>query len=275
MAICCPASKQNAPIPGAPPTIPITVHSNALQSHPMRLAVILALCTASLFAQSAPPVEFSCSHPGPVDIRVSPGVLEDLVTKRVDMECTGPCDAELHTQGYVSFDLIVNKKGEPCSVRVRSGSQALTPSAIEAIRQWRFKPYLLHGEPHDIESIITLTYPPPPPTDDKALCFKQPVDGRLCLTEEMSTAYLFNPKAPSGGVLDDPHIHLKDTVVLKVLIDEHGDRANITVLSGHSSLHQIAIDTVRQWHYFPPFLFNGNATPIETQVHLYFNINTP
>jgi protein TonB len=39
-----------------------------------------------------------------------------------------------------------------------SGNPLLTPAALTAVQQWRFKPYLLNGEPTDVEALITVTF---------------------------------------------------------------------------------------------------------------------
>ena len=43
-------------------------------------------------------------------------------------------------------------------LQVLSGPDELQDSAIEAVHQWTYKPYLLNGEPTEVETTITVTY---------------------------------------------------------------------------------------------------------------------
>jgi periplasmic protein TonB len=39
-----------------------------------------------------------------------------------------------------------------------SGHPMLVPAAIEAVKQWRYRPFLLNGEPVEVETTITVTF---------------------------------------------------------------------------------------------------------------------
>jgi len=41
---------------------------------------------------------------------------------------------------------------------VTSGEPALAPAAAEAVRQWKFKPYLLNGDPAEVETQIHINF---------------------------------------------------------------------------------------------------------------------
>ena len=65
-----------------------------------------------------------------------------------------------HLQGAVVLDAVVGKDGIVREVRAVSGDSQLTPAAVEAVRQWRFKPYLLNGSPVAFQTQITLNFAP-------------------------------------------------------------------------------------------------------------------
>jgi len=52
----------------------------------------------------------------------------------------------------------ISKTGEIQNLILISGHPMLVPAAIEAVRQWRFRPFLLNGEPVEVETTITLTF---------------------------------------------------------------------------------------------------------------------
>ena len=64
-------------------------------------------------------------------------------------------------QGTVVLRVVVDKSGVPSKVSVISGHPVLTPAAIDAAKQWRYKPYLVNGNPVEVETENTfkLVYP--------------------------------------------------------------------------------------------------------------------
>ena len=62
-------------------------------------------------------------------------------------------------QGTVTLETVISKDGEPLDIRVISSpDDSLTQSALEAVRQWRYKPTLLKGEPVEIITDIVVNY---------------------------------------------------------------------------------------------------------------------
>ena len=58
-------------------------------------------------------------------------------------------------EGTVVLEATVNKAGRVESVRVVNGNPLLDPAAIEAVKQWRYEPLTLNGEP--VPFILTVT----------------------------------------------------------------------------------------------------------------------
>jgi TonB family protein len=62
-------------------------------------------------------------------------------------------------QGAVILSLRINKDGEPIDIRVKKSVRAdLDESALTAVQQWRWKPYLLNGNPTEVKTNVTVTY---------------------------------------------------------------------------------------------------------------------
>jgi len=61
-------------------------------------------------------------------------------------------------QGEVVLHAIIDKEGKISEVQVLSGDDALAQSALEAVRQWRYKPMLVDGEPKEVDTTITVTF---------------------------------------------------------------------------------------------------------------------
>jgi protein TonB len=61
-------------------------------------------------------------------------------------------------QGQVVLSAIISKTGEIESLQAVSGHPMLTRAAVEAVRQWRYRPYILNGEPIEVETQITVNF---------------------------------------------------------------------------------------------------------------------
>jgi len=101
----------------------------------------------------------SPSLPKPVleTVKVSQGVSQGLLIKRVQPKYPQAALA-VHTEGAVEIDATINKEGSVTNVKVLSGNAVLAHAAVEAVRQWRYKPYYLDGQPVEIETQITVKF---------------------------------------------------------------------------------------------------------------------
>jgi periplasmic protein TonB len=61
-------------------------------------------------------------------------------------------------EGTVVLLALIGKDGTVQDVRVKSGSPLLAQAAIDAVKQWRYRPYLLNGEPVEVDSQVTITF---------------------------------------------------------------------------------------------------------------------
>ena len=77
-------------------------------------------------------------------VSVSPEVAQDLLTNKV-MPTYPNLARQAHVQGMVVLDVDISKEGAIESLRTVSGHPMLIPAAIDAVKQWRYKPYLLNG----------------------------------------------------------------------------------------------------------------------------------
>jgi protein TonB len=65
---------------------------------------------------------------------------------------------------------------------------------------------------------------------------------------------------------------IQGTVVLKAKINQTGDVVSLELVSGHPMLAPAAIEAVKQWKYLP-YILNGNAVDVETQVRVNFTLS--
>lgn len=91
-------------------------------------------------------------------LRVGGALEESNLTRKVQPVYPVPAK-EAGIQGTVELDVTISKEGVPEDIRVLSSpSDDLTQSSLEAVRQWRYKPMLLNGEPVEIVTEVIVNY---------------------------------------------------------------------------------------------------------------------
>lgn len=61
-------------------------------------------------------------------------------------------------QGPVVLRAIISREGAIENLQVLSGHPMLAPAAVDAVRQWRYRPYVLNGEPVEVETQVTVNF---------------------------------------------------------------------------------------------------------------------
>jgi periplasmic protein TonB len=93
----------------------------------------------------------------PQRVRVSQGVTQGLRVRYVQPTYP-PLARQARIQGTVVLQAEISKSGDIENLRLISGHPMLAPAAIEAVKQWRYKPYYLNGEPVEVETQITVNF---------------------------------------------------------------------------------------------------------------------
>lgn len=93
----------------------------------------------------------------PVRIRVSGGVAEGKLVHRVQ-PVYPPLARTARIQGQVILSAIISKTGEITGLKVIQGHPMLQAAALDAVKQWRYEPYLLNGEPVEVDTTITVNF---------------------------------------------------------------------------------------------------------------------
>ena len=65
---------------------------------------------------------------------------------------------QMKVQGSVVLQALVGRDGLIQDLRVLSGPAILSSAAQEAVKQWRYKPYFLNGEPVEVETQVTVKF---------------------------------------------------------------------------------------------------------------------
>jgi protein TonB len=93
----------------------------------------------------------------PQRVRVSAGVTSGLLVRKVNPNYP-PLARQARIQGTVVLHAVISKDGSIENLTLVSGHPMLAPSAIEAVKQWKYKPYLLNGEPVEVDTEVQVNF---------------------------------------------------------------------------------------------------------------------
>ena len=90
-------------------------------------------------------------------LNISQGVSRGLLIKQVQPSYP-PNALRMRIEGSVQLMATLAKNGDIAEIKVLSGDPQLAQAAASAVKQWKYKPYLLNGEPVEIQTQITVNF---------------------------------------------------------------------------------------------------------------------
>jgi TonB family protein len=252
-----------------------------MSRHLMAAVILLVTLTAVAASQAAPQ-----------RIRVDDKAMAAQIVTKVPPDYP-PLARQARIQGLIILRAQIGKSGDVENLQLISGHPMLAPAAIEAVKQWKYKPFLLNGEPVEVETRITVnfTLSDKPPADgvagdapgglpsaekdgtEPSLPSDTPdpaVPRRVRVSSGVSQRLLVHKVAPQYPP-DAREQRIQGVVVMKVNIDKDGNIYNVELISGHPMLAPAAIEAVKRWKY-RPYLLNGTPVEVDTQVQINFTL---
>lgn len=190
----------------------------------------------------------------PPKVRVSQAVILSLLSHRVNPEYPDEAKAD-GISGTVTMRLEIDTEGHVAQADVLSGHPLFVQPAIDAVKQWQFKPFTLHGEPAEVETTAALYFGLP----QKLRVSQGVMAGNL--VRKVDPHYPEEAKAK----------HIRGDVILQATISKEGKMIRLTPVQGDPLLAQAAMEAVQQWEY-KPYLLNGNPVEVETTVTVRFRM---
>jgi bla regulator protein blaR1 len=89
---------------------------------------------------------------------VSEEAMNQLIVKKVPPVYPEPA-LQAHIEGAVVLNATIGKQGDVENLQVVSGHPQLVPAAIEAVKQWKYQPYLWQGEPIEVTTQLHISFP--------------------------------------------------------------------------------------------------------------------
>jgi TonB family protein len=176
-------------------------------------------------------------------------------------------------QGVVTLKAQIGKDGSVENLELMSGHPLLAPAAIDAAKQWKYKPYLANGQPIPVETEIQL--------DFKLAVEPQPaVVAPPALPNSTAQIYHVGAGVSAPSIIsarqpdytDEANRARKEgKVVLSVVVDTAGHAQNLRIVTplGYG-LDEKAVEAVRQWR-FQPGMKDGKPVNVQINVEVEFH----
>jgi protein TonB len=106
------------------------------------------------------PMALTVAPPPPTPVARPPRpsvMMQGYLVHRVDPPYP-PLARAARIQGRVQLQAIISREGRIENLRVLEGHPMLVQAALEAVRQWRYRPYVLNGEPIEVETLVTVNF---------------------------------------------------------------------------------------------------------------------
>jgi protein TonB len=133
-----------------PPVDPAALGVNHGTGDPRSVGTVIDSILGSGYL-AAPPAPSVAHHP-PVS-----HMMEGNLIRRVEPRFP-PLAIQARIQGQVVLLAMISRSGMIENLRLVSGHPMLAQAAIDAVSQWRYRPYVLNGEPVDVQTQVTVNF---------------------------------------------------------------------------------------------------------------------
>lgn len=111
----------------------------------------------SAYAAAPPTFAPAPDNAPPQVIRVSGAIMEHEVLNKVEPVYPAKAKSE-RVQGAVVLAVRIGRDGSVQDLQPVSGPRELGEAAIDAVKQWTYRPYLLNGRPVEVNTTVTVTF---------------------------------------------------------------------------------------------------------------------
>jgi len=197
---------------------------------------------------------------------VAPGVLAENLVQKVK-PIYPPEAKQRGMQGEVLLEVSISATGDVENIRVTKGHPVLVLPAIVAVKQWKYRPYLVKGVAVPVMSTVPVNFTL---TDSGGGPGEKTESPLIRLNSDAMAAnviYRVDPVYP----LEAKQKAVEGEVVFEVTINEQGEVSDVQVLSGNAMLVSAAYEAVRQWRY-TPVLLNGDPIRAKSTLTIRFTL---
>jgi TonB family protein len=254
------------------------------------LTISLSACLPAC-AQNEEPQPTPSPSPAVASSPAIPGDSTELIVIKAPKP-SYPMDAKSKgVQGKVWIHLLISETGDVESADIISGDPDLARATQEAMKKWKFKPYIRNGKPVKVNTkmpfdfafknkITDASVPPdssantPPSSAEAAGTSGGESSGSLPQKLRISSGvaqglllHKVDPIYPLAARVS----HIQGDVILQATIGKDGLIHDLRAITGHPILIEAAKGAVEQWRY-RPYVLKGEPVEVETTVKVQFHM---
>lgn len=252
------------------------------------LTILFGICFPACAQSGAQPTP--SPTPAATASPASPGHSTHLIAINAPKPDYPITAAKNGVQGRVWIQLLISETGDVESAEIISGDPDLARVAQEAMKKWKFKPYIHNGKAVKVNTKMPFDFA----FKDKVVDVKVPADSSanasalpaaVSTSGESSSGNLPQKLRVSSGVaeglkvrdvqpiypLEALRAHTQGEVILQATIGKDGLIHDLKAVKGDPVLVKAAIGAVEQWRY-RPYLLKGNPVEVETTIKVVFHM---
>jgi protein TonB len=115
----------------------------------LRFALLATISHTAMFSQTS-----TATHV-PYEINIAPGVAEKLLLHKAPLACPH-VDMAARVTATVVVAFEIDKNGNVPYAKVISGPQMLRKALLDAVRKYKYKPYIFNGKPVEVETTVSV-----------------------------------------------------------------------------------------------------------------------
>jgi len=112
---------------------------------------------AQTLGQVTSPALDTASTAEPKFLRMEADVAASRLTQRIEPQYPAQAQ-EPQIQGPIVLQALISKEGDIRELKLISGDSQLAATAMEAVKQWHYRPYLVNGQPVEVQTEITINF---------------------------------------------------------------------------------------------------------------------
>lgn len=175
-------------------------------------------------------------------------------------------------KGLVVLRAMIAETGDVESIAIVSGDPVLAQAAVDAVKEWKFRPFIKNGKPVRIPAVLPFNFImcEGPTTSTAAQptavgAMKIVAAGKGCNVRVVKRV---DPTYPDIAKAS----HTQGGVALFLVIGKDGSVRQVSVINGAPLLIQASVDAVKQWRYFP-LILDGEPVEWQTVVNVAFSLS--
>lgn len=237
------------------------------------MAIVAVACAAQQSTNSV----------SPSVVQVSPAEADKLLVERVAPQYP-EAGITNQIQNNELISVQVDEQGNVAEAKVKGGHPAFAQQSLDAVKQWKYRPYLVNDSPVRFETTALIAYRFFGSKNIPSV--KEPLISVVAMLPSTGVPEESRPLQVGSYQLEgllvnrvDPQypetaksMRIQGDVVLYIRVDKQGHVADVNTVSGRSALLPAAIEAVHQWTY-KPFEVDGKAVEVESTVLVPFRLD--